>query len=103
MPRAKRPPKAKRPYSSIFIDPMGRSYPVQAQYQPSGDVFLFIPRDGRYWDWHRSYWVGIPEYAREKQYASGLHWVFEPYADMAVSLLQAYYPEAIILEDESWQ
>lgn len=98
MAKVKAAPKPKKPQSSWFIDTGGRRYKVQAQLQESGDVFLMVPRDGRYWDWHRSYWVGIPEWAREKHYSSGLHWVAEPYADLAISLLQAFYPEAEVIE-----
>ena len=97
MPRKARPRKPAKPYSKEFRDTWGRRYHVQAQLQESGDVYLYVPRDGRYWDWHRSYWVGIPEWAREKQYSTGLHWVAEPYAELAISLLQAFYPEADVI------
>ena len=58
-----------------------------------------MPRDGRYWVWHKSYWYGVPEHARDKDYRTGLHWVSAGYAESAVSVLQAFYPELVI---ERW-
>lgn len=86
------------PVSSDFVDPSGRRHHVKAEFQPSGDVYLFVPRDARYWLWHKAYWNGVPELYRDKDYASGLHWVAETYAESAASVLKAYYPEADIVK-----
>jgi hypothetical protein len=86
-----------KPQSSSFRDPHGRVWPVSARYQEDGSVYLYVPRDARYWSWHKPYWVGIPEWARHKDYATGLHWVSASYAASAVSVLVAYYPECVIV------
>jgi len=98
MVRRKRTPRPEKPQSSTFYDNSGRAWHVSAQYQPSGDVYLYVPRDRRYWLWHKSYWHGVPEWARDKDYSTGLHWVAQPYAASAVSVLLAFYPEAEILK-----
>jgi hypothetical protein len=69
---------------------------ASARYQPDGSVYLYVPRDGRYWSWHTCYWVGVPEWARVKHWHDGSHWVAAAYAESAVSVLLAFYPEAII-------
>lgn len=93
--RVKRAGPEERPDSSWFEYGNQRKW-VTASYQEDGDVYLYVPRDGRYWLWHKSYWVGVPEYARDKDYRTGLHWVMSTYAEAQVSVLQAYYPELVI-------
>lgn len=69
---------------------------VSAHFNESGDVYLYVPRDGRYRAWHKPYWVGTPEYARDKL-ADGTHWVMSSYAETQASVLLAFYPEAHII------
>lgn len=94
--RAKAPGPESRPHSSYFDYGGGSRRWVTASYQEDGDVYLYVPRDGRYWLWHKAYWVGTPEWARDKDYKTGLHWVAQPYAHQNVTVLQAFYPELVI-------
>lgn len=83
--------------SSVFYDPKGRRWPASAQYQEDGSVYLYVPRDERYWRWHKAYWNGAPEFARDKDYVTGLHWVAQSHADIEVSVMRAYYPETLVI------
>lgn len=93
--RAKQPGPETRPESSWFEYGNQRKW-VTASYQDSGDVYLYVPRDGRYWRWHKVYWVSVPEWARDKDYGTGLHWIAATYADQQVGVLRAFYPELVI-------
>lgn len=58
-------------------------------------TYLFVPRDERWLLWHKSYWVGIPEWARDKM-ADGVYRIDDAYGQLAVSLLLAYFDEATV-------
>jgi hypothetical protein len=94
--RAKRRPKVKPPAKLwCFHDSASRRYPVQAMVG-NAYVYLFVPRDQRYAIWHTAYWWGVPEWARLKR-DDGVHRVDLNYERQAVTLLQAFYPEARVI------
>lgn len=58
-------------------------------------VYLWVPRDARHGPWHKAHWWSVPEWAREKL-DDGTYRVDGKFADVATSVLRAYYPEAVI-------
>jgi hypothetical protein len=60
-------------------------------------VYLEVPRDSRHAAWHKAHWWSVPEWAREKL-DDGTYRVDAKYADVATSVLRAYYPHAVILQ-----